>query len=269
MLSELQIILLALIQGLTEFLPISSSAHLILPSQLLCWPDQGLAFDVAVHVGSLMAVLWYFRADVGRMMLHWSLHVARRPHNTSERTLAWWIILATLPAVFFGFLFEEAVETHGRNILVIAISTTLFGIALLWSDIAVAETRKLGDLTWKHSLLIGLAQAIALIPGTSRSGITMTAAMALGYGKKDAARFSFLLSIPLIFAAGVLKVTSLAQQPDLVYWNQLISGTLLSFISAYLCITLFLKWIEKIGFLPFVLYRLALGGVLFFLYFSL
>jgi undecaprenyl-diphosphatase len=269
MLSELQIILLALIQGLTEFLPISSSAHLILPSQVLGWPDQGLAFDVAVHVGSLLAVLWYFRADVGRMILHWSLHLARRPHDAAERTLAWWIILATLPAVVFGYLLEGLVETHGRNILIIAVTTTVFGVALLWADIGVPETRRITQLNWKHTLLIGLAQAIALIPGTSRSGITMTAAMALGYSKKDAARFSFLLSIPLIFAAGVLKATSLIQQPDLVYWNQLIGGTLLSFISAYLCITLFLKWIEKIGFLPFVLYRLALGGVLFFLYFSL
>ena len=138
-----------------------------------------------------------------------------------------------------------------------------------WSDVGVAETRTLGQLNWKHTVLIGLAQAVALIPGTSRSGITMTAAMALGYGKKDAARFSFLLSIPLIFAAGVLKTISLIQQPDLVYWNQLFIGTVLSFVSAYTCIALFLKWIERIGFFPFVLYRFVLGGVLFFIYFSL
>ncbi|WP_394169646.1 undecaprenyl-diphosphate phosphatase [Saccharospirillum alexandrii] len=269
MLSELQIIVLALIQGITEFLPISSSAHLILPSQLLGWPDQGLAFDVAVHVGSLLAVLWYFRVDVGRMLLHWSLHLARRPHDASERTLAWWIILATIPAVIFGYLFQDQIETHLRSILVIAITTSLFGAALWWSDVGVAETRTLGQLNWKHTVLIGLAQAIALIPGTSRSGITMTAAMALGYGKKDAARFSFLLSIPLIFAAGVLKTISLIQQPDLVYWNQLFVGTVLSFVSAYACIALFLKWIEQIGFFPFVLYRFVLGGVLFFIYFSL
>lgn len=269
MLSELQIIVLALIQGITEFLPISSSAHLILPSQLWGWPDQGLAFDVAVHVGSLLAVLWYFRADVGRMLLHWSLHLARRPHDVSERTLAWWIILATVPAVVFGYAFQDQIELHLRSILVIAITTSVFGIALWWSDVGVPETRTIGQLNWKHTLLIGLAQAVALIPGTSRSGITMTAAMALGYGKKDAARFSFLLSIPLIFAAGVLKTVSLIQQPDLVYWNQLLIGTLLSFISAYTCITLFLKWIERIGFLPFVLYRFALGGFLFFLYFAL
>lgn len=269
MLSEFHIIVLALIQGLTEFLPISSSAHLILPSQLLGWPDQGLAFDVAVHVGSLLAVLWYFRRDVGQMILNWSLHLARRPHDASQRTLAWWIILATVPAVVFGFVFEDLIETHLRSILVIAITTTLFGIALWWADIGVPETRHMQQMNWKHTLFIGLAQALALIPGTSRSGITMTAALLLGYGKKDAARFSFLLSIPLIFAAGTLKTLDLIQQPDLVYWNELFTGTLLSFFSAYLCITLFLKWIERIGFLPFVVYRLVLGGFLFVLYFSL
>lgn len=268
MLTEIQVIVLALIQGLTEFLPISSSAHLILPSQLLGWPDQGLAFDVAVHVGSLMAVLMYFRRDVYVMAEHWVRHLVRQPHDAEHRRLAWWVILGTIPAGCAGLLLDDFIEQHLRSILVIAITTTVFGLALWWSDAGVKETKRIGQLSLKDVVIIGVAQALALIPGTSRSGITMTAALALGYGKTDAARFSFLLSIPLILAAGLLKTVELIQQPDLVYWNELIGGTVLSFISAYLCIALFLKWIEKMGFFPFVVYRLILGAILFVVYFQ-
>lgn len=268
-LTEIQVIVLALIQGLTEFLPISSSAHLILPSQVLGWPDQGLAFDVAVHVGSLLAVMWYFRKDVYVMAENWLKHLARQPHDAEHRILAWWVILGTIPAGLIGMIFEDFIDQNLRSILVIAIATILFGLALWWADSGVKQTKELQRLTWKDVLVIGFAQALALIPGTSRSGITMTAALALGYHKTDAARFSFLLSIPLILAAGLLKTVELLQNPDLVYWNELIGGTVLSFISAYLCIALFLKWIERMGFLPFVIYRLLLGAVLLYVYFGL
>lgn len=268
MLSELQILLLSLIQGLTEFLPISSSAHLILPSQLLGWPDQGLAFDVAVHVGTLLAVVLYFRRDVFSMGNHWLRQIARQPHDAAQSTLAWWVILATIPAVIAGLLLGDFIEQHLRSILVIAITTSLFGAVLLWADVGVTQTKTLDRLTWKQTLIIGIAQALALIPGTSRSGITMTAALALGYHKKEAARFSFLLSIPIIFAAGSLYTVKLLQNPNLVYWNELIWGAVLSFVSAYACIFLFLKWIERIGFLPFAIYRFLLGGILFWVFFG-
>jgi len=268
-LTEIQVIVLALIQGLTEFLPISSSAHLILPSQLLGWPDQGLAFDVAVHVGSLLAVLVYFRSEVYTMAEHWLRHLARQPHDAEHRRLAWWVILGTIPAGLLGLVFDDFIEQHLRSILVIAITTTVFGLALWWADAGVRQHKGIGKLTIRDVLVIGVAQALALIPGTSRSGITMTAALAMGYQKTDAARFSFLLSIPLILAAGLLKTIDLIQQPDLVYWSELIGGTVLSFVSAYLCIALFLKWIERMGFLPFVIYRLVLGGILFVVYFQL
>lgn len=269
MLTEFQVIVLALIQGLTEFLPISSSAHLILPSQLLGWPDQGLAFDVAVHVGSLLAVLVYFRRDVLVMAEHWLRHLARQPHDAEHRRLAWWVILGTIPAGILGLVFDDFIEQHLRSILVIAITTTVFGAALWWADAGVTQNRNLDKLSLRDVLVIGFAQALALIPGTSRSGITMTAALALGFHKTDAARFSFLLSIPLILAAGLLKTVELIRNPDLVYWSELIGGTVLSFISAYACIALFLRWIEKMGFLPFVIYRFVLGAILFAIYFRM
>lgn len=268
MLSEIQIICLALIQGLTEFLPISSSAHLILPSRLLGWPDQGLAFDVAVHLGSLIAVLGYFRRDVLGMARHWLASLARRPHQAEQSRLAWWVILGTIPAGLAGLVFNDWIEQNLRSVLVIALATLVFGAALWWADVGVAPRRRLAGLTLGSVVVIGLAQALALIPGTSRSGITMTAALALGFHKADAARFSFLLSIPLIAAAGLLKGVELVQASGPVYWGELIAGTLLSCLSAYLCIALFLKWIERVGFLPFVLYRLALGAVLLVVYFN-
>ncbi|EAR10491.1 undecaprenyl-diphosphate phosphatase [Reinekea blandensis] len=263
-----QWIVLAVIQGITEFLPISSSAHLILPSQLLGWTDQGLAFDVAVHVGSLMAVIIYFRQTLIRLATSFIASLMRRPHDKSETLLAWLIILATIPAVIFGYVFEDLIETHLRSILVIAITTTVFGLLLWWADVQAPAKRSLEDLGWKDALLIGLAQALALIPGTSRSGITMTAGLMLGMKKRDTARFSFLLSIPLILAAGLLKTLDLIQTPSAFDLSAIVYGTALSFVSAFACIVLFLKWIERSGFLPFVIYRLILGAFLFFVYFS-
>lgn len=263
-----QWIVLAVIQGITEFLPISSSAHLILPSQLLGWTDQGLAFDVAVHVGSLLAVILYFRQTMMSLAINFLASLARKPHERTESTLAWLIILATIPAVIFGYVFEDFIENNLRSILVIAMTTTIFGLVLWWADYRAPNKRTLQDLGWKDALLIGLAQALALIPGTSRSGITMTAGLMLGMKKGDTARFSFLLSIPLILAAGTLKTIDLIQTPAAFDLSALLYGTVLSFVSALACIVLFLKWIERSGFLPFVIYRLVLGAFLFFVYFS-
>lgn len=264
-----QVLLLALIQGLTEFLPISSSAHLILPSEVLGWPDQGLAFDVAVHVGSLIAVLAYFRKDVWLLASNWGLQIARQTHDQVQAKLAWLVILATIPAGMAGVLFDDFIEQNLRSALVIAITTIGFGLVLLWSERAGIQTVKESELTWKTALLIGMSQALALIPGTSRSGITMTAGLFLGLTKSAAARFSFLLSIPLILAAGGKKTLDLSQQGVDAPWSDILLGVGLSAVSAYLCIHFFLKIIEKIGFLPFVIYRLLLGGGLLLMVFAL
>jgi undecaprenyl-diphosphatase len=262
-----QWIVLAIIQGITEFLPISSSAHLILPSHLFDWPDQGLAFDVAVHVGSLFAVIIYFRQVIGQIVVNCLKAIGQREHDRGSANLGWIVAIATIPAVIVGFFAESLIENHLRSILVIAITTTVFGIVLWWADVKAKQTRALSDLTLKDALLVGLAQAVALIPGTSRSGITMTAGLMLGINKVDTAKFSFLLSIPLILAAGSLKSIELIQTPSAFDLPAILFGTTLSFISAFACIVVFLKWIERAGFLPFVIYRLLLGAYLFFVYF--
>ena len=256
-----QIIVLAIIQGLTEFLPISSSAHLILPSALLNWQDQGLAFDVAVHVGSLCAVLTYFRQDVVRMGRAWFRDTARRT-VTEDSRLAWAVILGTIPAGLAGLLLNDIVADHLRSGWIIAATTIGFGLLLWWSDAAGTRQRTLSALSLKDALLIGLAQMLALIPGTSRSGITITAALFLGLRRDDAARFSFWLSMPLIAAAGAFKTLELITEGGPTDWHAIAWGTLLSFISALLCIHLFLRFLERIGLMPYVIYRLALGALL-------
>jgi undecaprenyl-diphosphatase len=260
-----QIFWLAIIQGVTEFLPISSSGHLILMPQLFGWPDQGLAFDVAVHVGTLLSVVIYFRQDLVLMSRDWLASIVQR-RPTSNSRLAWGVIFATLPAVFFGFLINNGIEESLRNPLIIAATTIIFGALLWWSDVKGANARDEHTLSYKDVAIIGFAQAIALIPGTSRSGITITAALMLGLTRQAAARLSFLLSIPLIFGAGLLKLKDLVESADPVYWDVLIGGAVLSFISAYLVISLFLKWINTIGMAPFAWYRFALGLLLLYLF---
>ncbi|GGW80498.1 undecaprenyl-diphosphate phosphatase [Alteromonas halophila] len=260
-----EIIILAIIQGITEFLPISSSAHLLLPSALLGWREQGLAFDVAVHVGSLLAVILYFRNDIISMSGAWLTQGFRR-QQSSDSKLAWFVILATLPAIIVGFALKDLIELYARTPLVIAITTIGFGLLLWYADAFARRAQQLETLTLRQAMVIGIAQVLALIPGTSRSGITMTAGLMLGLDRESAARFSFLLSIPVILGAGTLAVADLIGQSAPVDWMVLLYGAGFSFISAYACIYLFLSWISRIGMLPFVIYRLILGvGLLWFI----
>lgn len=259
-----EIIFLALIQGLTEFLPISSSAHLILPSQILGWDDQGLAFDVAVHLGTLLAVVIYFRHEVVTLLQSWVGSFAGK-HNPESR-LAWWIIIGTIPAGLFGLLAKDLIELYLRSAWVIAATTIIFGLLLWWADGQAKQVKDEYQLTWGNALFIGMAQALALIPGTSRSGITMTAGLMLGMQRESAARFSFLLSIPVIIMSGGYTALGLFNGEAVVNWPEMGWGVLISFVSAYLCITLFLNMISRMGMLPFVIYRLLLGiGLVLFL----
>ena len=258
----LQAIWLAAIQGFTEFLPISSSAHLILPSQVLGWPDQGLAFDVAVHVGSFVAVVIYFRREIQQLVSGWVKSLGGP--QTPESRLAWYIIIATVPASITGLIFGGFIEVHLRSMAVIAATTILFGLLLGWADYRYRGTKKIDQLTWKTALLVGAAQALALIPGTSRSGITMTAALMLGFDRISAARFSFLLSIPIIALSGGYKGLELLGQAS-EPWFEIMIGTVLSALTAYLCIHSFMRFVERVGMLPFVIYRLLLGAVLIYL----
>ena len=262
----IQTFLLSLIQGVTEFLPISSSAHLILPSQILGWTDQGLAFDVAVHLGSLSAVLIYFRNDLFGLTQA-SLKAVFSKQHTSQSRFAQNLILASLPIIPAGLFLKDLVEGELRSVEVIASTTIIFGLALWYADRhqqanVATQISNAEEMTIKHAMLIGIAQCFALIPGTSRSGATMTMGLLCGYSREAVSRISFLLSIPAIAGASLLKTTDLITGDAQIDWLTLGLGWLFSGISAYLCIQLFLDYINRLGFLPFVIYRLILGGVL-------
>ena len=261
----IQIITLALTQGLTEFLPISSSAHLILVPVLTGWEDQGLAFDVAVHMGTLAAVVLYFRQEIAAMAVAWAGSLQGQG-LTADARLAWAVLFGTLPAGLAGLLFVGFIEAHLRSPLVIATTTIGFGLLLWWADASGRRQRNEHTITWKDVLIIGIAQALSLIPGTSRSGITITAGLAVGLTRKAAARYSFLLSIPVTILAGGLETLKLIRLPGGTDWTALFLGAVISALSAYLCIHFFLKLLERIGMLPFVVYRLILGIGLLFLF---
>ncbi|MCU7906478.1 MAG: undecaprenyl-diphosphate phosphatase [Candidatus Thiodiazotropha sp. (ex Epidulcina cf. delphinae)] len=258
----LQIFILAALQGLTEFLPISSSAHLILAPRVIGYADQGLAFDVAVHVGTLAAVVGYFRHEVITISSDYFRSWANPDIRSGASRLGWMIIIATLPVGLFGLLMKSLVETDLRSPMVIAVTTIGFGILLLIADRYGRRQRDEYSIRWPDALIIGLFQALAVIPGTSRSGSTITAGLFLGLTRKAASRFSFLISIPTILMSGGLLTLDLIHSDAPVDWSSLMLGAGLAFITAYLCIHYFLRFIENIGMLPFVVYRLILGGLI-------
>jgi len=263
-----QISFLAFLQGLTEYLPISSSAHILLPKELLGWPDQGLVFDVAVHIGSLLAVLTYFRVDLLRLFVAWQSSL-RGGAMSPDARLAWFVVVGTFPAGVAGLLLSDLIELYARNMLLIAFTSIFFGILLWWSDNRPLVRFGIEKLTLRTALIVGFAQVLALIPGTSRSGVTMTAALACGLDRKAAARFSFLLAIPIIAASGLLKGSELLQDDAQAQWGMLAYAVLVSALVSFSCIHYFLKLIERMGFLPFVIYRVVMGVGLLFVHFSL
>ncbi len=267
----LHIIILALVQGFTEFLPISSSAHLILVPTLLGWADQGLAFDVATHFGTLIAVLWYFRHDLRPLFNDWLVSIKTK-QTSGNSVLAWGILIGTIPAGLAGLAINDYYE-HLRNPLIIASSTLVFGFLLWFADYRAQQQlnhhipqKTEQQLTLKMILIIGCAQAIALIPGTSRSGITITAALLTGMSRTAAARFSFLLSIPIIIIASAMKAIEFTNTTTHIPWLDILAGIGLSAISAYICIHYFIKLLDTMGLLPFIIYRLFLGIFLFWVF---
>ena len=260
----LQIIVLALVQGLTEFLPISSSAHLILVPFVTDWPDQGLAFDVAVHVGTLTAVVVFYRKDLIWIIRAWVGSIAGKGMSEGAK-LAWYVILGTIPVGLVGITLPHVVETVLRSPLIIAGATIVFALLLWYAERQATEQRS--TITLLDAVIIGLFQAVALIPGTSRSGITITAGLMTGLKRKHAARFSFLLSIPVIALAGMVKALELYKSTDPVMWDMIFIGVLVSAVVAYLSIGWFLKLLGKVGMIPFVYYRLVLGVFLIIIFF--
>ncbi len=251
-----QVFVLAVLQGLVEFLPISSSGHLIIVPALLGWRDQGLGFDIAVHVGTLAAVVIYFRREIV------DLGLALFDPDRREFKLAWSLIVATLPLLLAGLLFGDYVARALRSPAVIAGTTAGFGVVLWLADRYGRQRRDEYDLDWVQTLLIGLSQALALVPGTSRSGITMTMGLALGLTRTAAARFSFLLAVPAIAAAGTWDVAQFLSAPTAVPWGTLAVAAAISGVTAFLVIEAFLRLIERMGMLVFAVYRVLLAAVI-------
>jgi len=260
-LTLIQIIVLALIQGLTEFLPVSSSAHLILGSRVFGWPDQGLVFDVATHLGTLLAVLIYFRHELIEMARAYVSPV-RNDQDRQHRKLAVYLVIASVPALLAGFAARDLVELFLRDVRVIAWATIGFGLLLWLADAVGSRQRKLADISLKDALLIGLAQALALVPGVSRSGVTITAGRFLGLSPDAAARFSFLLAIPIISAAGGYGALRVALGDAPIDWAQFGLAMGLAALAGWVCVAAFLALLKRVGLMPFVVYRLLLGVVL-------
>ena len=281
----LQLVIIAVVQGITEFLPISSSGHLILISFFTGFKDQGPLIDVAVHVGSLLAIIVYFFKDVLVLARGGFASVgigAGGPNAPAERRLFWWIVLGTIPAVVFGFSIKLGVfnglapSLFGITIVdgdlmssirftdLIAFNLITYGVLLGLADWLGREDKVFEDMTWRDGLLVGLAQALAIIPGTSRSGVTMTAARALGYKRVEAARFSFLLSIPAVAGAGVLIVPEIFEAGAGLALDALIAGAL-TFVAAFATMAFLMNFLKRASMLVFVLYRVAMGvGLLYF-----
>jgi len=259
----LNLLVLAVVQGITEFLPISSSAHLILVPVLFGWPDQGLAIDIAVHVGTLAAVLVYFHRDVLDLVAGLWLAIRRRPDHRSRLVLH--LAVATLPIVVAGLLAKDLVGTTFRSGLLIAVTTIVFGIVLWLADRGAAHhDRSLAQMTLRDAIVIGLAQVLAILPGTSRSGITMTAGLFLRFSRTESARFSMLLAIPTIAAAGLLATLDLLQSGDATLQADALWAALLAFVAALCAIWGLMRWLQTSSFTPFVIYRLVLGAFLLF-----
>ncbi|WP_420548822.1 undecaprenyl-diphosphate phosphatase [Curvivirga sp.] len=260
------ILVLALVQGITEFLPISSSGHLYLTGEFIGTEDQGLTMDIAVHFGTLFAVMMYFWRDVWTMIKGTGRLATFRPNKDSKLVVN--IVIGTIPVVLAGFFLYDYVEGYLRDIKVVAWTTLGFGILLWIADKVGMTIRRTEHLGIPSALVIGLAQVLALIPGTSRSGITMTAARFMGMERAESARFSMLLSIPTILAAGSLGAYKLWQSGNMALTYDAILAAVISFFAAWLTIIVLMAWLRRASYTPFVLYRIALGGyLLYYIYY--
>ena len=258
-----QIIVLAIIQGITEFLPISSSGHLILVPALTGWKDQGLITDVMVHMGSFLAVLVYFRHDVMRLALG-GIDMLRG-RLTDDGRLALYIVIATIPAVAFGlFAKKTGLLDAIRGPEVVAWNAIIFGIVMYAADRLGNQEKMMEQMKLAPAFIIGIAQAIAIVPGTSRSGITMSAARALGFTRPEAARFSFLLGIPAIAGAGALVLGEALNNGETISADAVLAGAL-TYLTALAAIAFLMAMVRRMSLLPFVIYRLILGALLLWL----
>ena len=267
----IEAVVLGVVQGLTEFLPISSSAHLRLVGELFGWDDPGAAFTAIIQIGTEAAVLLYFRNDIWRIVVAWLGSLAGRRKGDPDARMGWLIIVGSIPIVVLGLLFQDDIETTLRDLRIVAICLVLFSLILFWADRVGAKQRELSDLTVPHGIGFGFAQAMALIPGVSRSGGTITAGLFLGYSRAAAARYSFLLAIPAVLASGFYQAYDELSGDSAgtgVSWGPTILATVLAFGVGLTVIAWLLRYLDRGSFTPFVVYRIALGVLVLALVFT-
>ena len=264
-------VVLGIVQGLTEFLPISSSAHLRVVGEAFGWEDPGAAFTAVTQIGTEAAVLLYFRHDIWRIVTAWTSSLAGRPTNDADARMGWLIIIGSLPIVVLGLLFQESIETTLRDLRIVATALIVFSLVLFWADRKGAKRGDLHQLTVGHGIAFGFAQAMALMPGVSRSGGTITAGLALGYTRSASARYSFLLAVPAVLGAGFFQIhqvlTGDVSGGELA-WGPTILATVLAFGVGLVVIAWLLRYLDRGSFVPFVVYRIVLGLLILGLVFS-
>ncbi|MGY2084835.1 undecaprenyl-diphosphate phosphatase [Blastococcus sp. SYSU DS0539] len=267
----IEAVVLGLVQGLTEFLPISSSAHLRVVGEAFGWADPGAAFTAITQIGTEAAVLLYFRKDIGRILVAWVQSLAGRRKGDPDARMGWLIIVGTLPIVVLGLLFQDSIETTLRDLRIVAVALILFSFILYWADRVGAKQRELRDLTVGHGIAFGFAQAMALIPGVSRSGGTITMGLFLGYSRSAAARYSFLLAVPAVLGSGFFQVyESLSGDVEgrAISWGPTILATVIAFGVGLTVIAWLLRYLDRGSFTPFVVYRIVLGVLILVLVFT-
>ena len=261
-LSWLQAIILGISQGLTEFLPISSTAHTLVVSKLLGWPDPGAAFTAVTQIGTELAVVIYFRRDIVRILKAWSASIVNtQMRSNADVKMGWYVIVGTIPISVAGLAFKSSIETTARNLWLVAGALIFMGVLLGIADRFAKHTKNESDLNARTAILFGLGQALALIPGVSRSGATITAGLAMGFKRDVVARYSFLLAIPAVFASAALTAGDISSD-EFVNWPATIVATIVAFVVGYFVIASLMKYLQTRTFLPFVIYRISLGTLL-------
>lgn len=257
--SWVEAVVLGLVQGLTEFLPISSSAHILIVSQLLGWQDPGAAFTAVTQIGTETAVIVFFRRDIARIIEVWARSL-RQPalRRSIDARMGWYVIIGTIPISVLGLAFSHQIETAARNLWLVAGTLIGFGIILGIVDALGRRRLALADLNARDGILFGFGQALALIPGVSRSGATITTGLALGYTREASARYAFLLAIPAVLASGLYEATKIGNDAQ-VAWGPTIAATLIAFVVGLAVIAWLLRWVSTRSYLPFVIYRIGLG----------
>jgi undecaprenyl-diphosphatase len=255
-------VVLGVVQGLTEFLPISSSAHLLILSQLFGWEDPGAAFTAVTQIGTETAVIIYFRKEIAAILRAWSLSIIHADARSNpDARMGWLVIIGTIPIAVLGLAFADQIETVARNLWLTATMLIVFGVILGVADALGSRVKTERDLTVRDGILFGLAQSLALIPGVSRSGASISAGLAMGYTRGAAARYAFLLAIPAVLASGLYEATKIGDEAN-VQWAPTLMATAIAFVVGYVVIAWLMRWLSTRSYLPFVIYRLALGTLI-------